>query len=52
MEVAHPLWCVVFERKRSLLGLANACMIFWNIMHLMLFQRVVQQIQKDYIVDG
>lgn len=44
-------YTLLFERKR-LLGLADACMILWNIIYLMLFQRVVQQIQKDYIVDG
>lgn len=52
MDMAHPLWCVMFERKRSLPGLANGCVILWNIMYLMPFQRVVQQIQEDYIVDG
>ncbi len=47
-----PFWCVVFARQGYQLGLANACMILRKITHLMLFQRVVQQIQKDYIVDG
>ncbi len=51
MEMAHPLWCAVFERKWSLLGLANALMILWNIMYSVLFQRVAQHIQRDYIVD-
>ena len=47
-----PLGVLCLKENDHYWELVKACMALWNIMYLMLFQRVVRKIQKDYIVDG